>query len=55
MKVIIFNKGNKKDLKNYRSICILSNICEVPMKVLTKKLEKRLNENQPREQAGFRR
>ena len=52
--VIIFNKGNKKDLKNYRLVCPLLNIYKVLMKVLTKRLEKTLDENQPLEQAGFR-
>ena len=52
--MIIFKKGNKKDLKNYRPICLLKNICKVLTKVLTKRLEKTLDENQPREQAGFR-
>ena len=51
---IIFRKGNKKDLRNYRPLCLLSNIYKVLSKVLTKRLEKTLNENQPREQAGFR-
>ena len=46
--MLIFKKGNKKDLKNYRPICLLSNIYKVFTKVLTKNL------NQPREQAGFR-
>ena len=52
--MIIFKKGNKKDLKNYRPICLLSNSYKALMKVLMKRLEKTLNENQPREQAGFR-
>ena len=53
--MIIFKKGNKKDLKNYRLICLLSNIYKVLMKVLSTRLEKTLDENQPREQTGFRR
>ena len=52
--MVIFKKGNKKDLTNYRPICLLSNIYKVLTKVLTKRLEKTLDENQPREQTGFR-
>ena len=52
--MIIFKKGNKKELKNYRPICLLSNIYKVLKKVLTKMLEKTLDENQPRVKAGFR-
>ena len=44
---IIFKNRNKKDLKNYRPICLLSNIYKVLTKVLTKRLEKTLDENQP--------
>ena len=47
--MIIFKKGNKKDLNNYRPICLLSNIYKVVTKLLTKTLEKTLDENQPRE------
>ena len=50
----MFKKGNKKDHKNYRSICLLSDICRVLTKVVMKRLEKTLDENQPRQQAGFR-
>ena len=46
--VIIFKKGNMKDNKNYRPICLLSNIYKVLTKVLMKRLEKTLDENQPR-------
>ena len=52
--VIIFKTGNKKALENYRPICLLSNIYKVLMKVLTKRLEKTLDESQSLEQAGFR-
>ena len=52
--VIIFQKGNKKNIKNYKPICLLSNTYKVLRKVLSKRLEKTLDETQPREQAGFR-
>ena len=52
--MIITKNGNKKDLKNYRPICVLSSIYKVLTKVLTKRLEKTLDEKQPREQAGLR-
>ena len=52
--MIIFKKGNKKDLNNYKLICILSNIYKVLQKVLPKRLQKTLDENKPREQAEFR-
>ena len=47
-----FKNGNKKDLKNYRPICLLSNIYKVLTKIPTKRLKKTLD--QTREQAGFR-
>ena len=50
----IFKKGNKKDLKKYKPICLLSNIYKVLTKVLKKKLQKTPDESQPRGQAGFR-
>ena len=50
----IFKKGNSKDIKNYRPICLLSNMYNLFTKVITARLEKKLDENQPREQAGFR-
>ena len=51
--VIIFKKENKKDIKNYRSKCLISNINKVLTKVLMKRLKKTLDENQTREQAGI--
>ena len=52
--IITFRNGNQKDIKNYRPICLLSNIYKVLTKVLTKRLEKIFDENLPWEQAGFR-
>ena len=52
--VIFFKKGNIKDIKNYRRICLLSNMYKLFTKIITTRLEKKLYEIQPREQAGFR-
>ena len=52
--VIFFKKGNRKDIKNYRPICLISNMYKLFTKIITTRLEKKLDENQPREQAGFR-
>ena len=51
---LIFKKGNRKDIKNYMPICLLSNMYTLFTKIITIRLEKNLAENQPREQAGFR-
>ena len=47
--VIFFKKVKRKYIKNYRPICLLSNM----HKKITTRLEKKLDENQRREQAGF--
>ena len=52
--VIFFKNGNRKDINNYRPICLLSNMYKLFTKIITTRLEKKLDENQPREQAGFR-
>ena len=52
--VIFFKKGNRKDIKNYIPICLLSNIYKLFTTFITTRLEKKLDENQPGEQAGFR-
>ena len=52
--VIFFKKGNRKDIKNYRPICLLSNMYKLLKKSITTRLEKKLDDNQPRDQARFR-
>ena len=52
--VFIHKKGDNKDLKNYRPISLLSNTYKVFTKILTLRLTRVLDENQPIEQAGFR-
>ena len=53
--VVIVKTGNMKDIKNYRPMCLLSNVYKIFTKVLTKRLGTTLDKNQPREQADFRR
>ena len=52
--MIFVKKGNTKYITNYRPICLLSNMYKLFTKIITTRLEKKLDENQPREQAGFR-
>ena len=52
--VLLHKKGNRDDLNNYRPISLMSIIYKVFMKILTNRITRRLDENQPPEQAGFR-
>ena len=53
--VILLKKGKRKDIKNDIPICLLSNsMSKMFTKIITNRLEKTLDENQPTEQAGFR-
>ena len=52
--VILFKKGDPKDIKNYRPISLLSHSYKIFTRLLQARIERTLDENQPREQAGFR-
>ena len=58
--IILHNKGDARDIKNYRPVSLLSHMYKLFTRILPKKkkkkkkLEKVLDENQPREQAAFR-
>ena len=52
--VIFFKKGNRQYINNYIPICLISHMYKLFTEIITTKLEKKLDENQPREQAGSR-
>ena len=52
--MILHKKGDMKDIKNYRPISLLSHMYKLFTRILQKRMEKVPDENQPREQAGFR-
>ncbi|KAG7301329.1 hypothetical protein JYU34_014259 [Plutella xylostella] len=51
---LLHKKGDRDNLGNYRPISQMSNIYKIFSKILLNRLSKILDENQPREQAGFR-
>jgi len=52
--ILLFKKGDKKKMENYRPITLNSNICKVFMKVIKNRIYGQLDSFQPKEQAGFR-
>lgn len=51
---LLHKKGDKNNINNYRPISLMSNIYKIFAKVILQRITRTLDENQPREQAGFR-
>jgi len=51
--IILYKKGDMKDIKNYRPISLLPHLYKVFSRVILARVEKDLDDKQPREQAGF--
>ena len=52
--ILLHKKGDQKELGNYRPISLLPIIYKLFTKVITNRIAKELDNQQPREQAGFR-
>ena len=52
--VLLHKKGDVKDINNYRPISLLSHMSKLFTKVIKNRIERQLDANQSREQAGFR-
>ena len=52
--VILLKQGNLKDIKKYWPASFLSHSYKLFTRLLQTRIERNLNENQPWEQAGFR-
>uniref|UniRef100_A0A914VJM3 Reverse transcriptase domain-containing protein n=1 Tax=Plectus sambesii TaxID=2011161 RepID=A0A914VJM3_9BILA len=51
--ILLFKKGNKEELKNYRPICLLFSLYKLFTKIILNRLTREFDEQQPKEQAGF--
>ena len=52
--IILHKKGERRDIKNYRPVSLLPHTYKLFTRAIQNRMEKVLDENQPREQAGFR-
>lgn len=51
---IIYKKGDRHKITNYRPICITSTMAKIFSKVISNRIKRKIYEQQPIEQAGFR-
>ncbi|XP_052743893.1 uncharacterized protein LOC128199241 [Bicyclus anynana] len=52
--ILLYKKGDQYDIGNYRPISLMSNVYKIFAKIILKRIERKLDEQQPVEQAGFR-
>ena len=52
--IILHKKGERRDIKNYRPVSLLSHTYKLFTRAIQNRMEEVLDENQSREQAGFR-
>lgn len=52
--ILIHKKGDRFDINNYRPVSLMSNIYKTFSKIILSRIAKKLDEQQPREQGGFR-
>lgn len=52
--ILLHKKGDKGNMSNYRPISLMSNIYKIFSKIILSRITVTLDENQPKEQAGFR-
>jgi len=52
--ILLYKKGDKADIKNYRPISLLSHAYKIFTRIIQNRIKRVLDKNQPREQAGFR-
>ncbi|GBP39363.1 Probable RNA-directed DNA polymerase from transposon X-element [Eumeta japonica] len=52
--ILLLKKGKLNDINNYRRISLMSNLYKIFSKIILDRMINILDENQPKEQAGFR-